>query len=116
MNIAYAAGSALITSAAGLQGVLCNIFNLMFWLLIAISVVMVLLGAFTYVTAQGDSEKVSKATKMIMYAAIGIVVALFARQVPAIIGSFFGKSIQTCSGGTPVSSVKMTFATTPYQP
>ena len=99
MNIAYAASSsaALVTSAAGLQIVLCNIFNIMFWLLLSISVLMILVGAFIYATAQGDAEKISQAGRMIMYAAIGIVIALFAKQFPAIIGSFFGKSnLQAC--------------------
>jgi chromate transport protein ChrA len=103
MNIAYAQSQAiLITSGMALRGVLCNIFNLIFWVLIAVSTVIVLLGAFMYTTAQGDSEKVSKATKMITYAAIGIVVALFAQKVPTITAHFFGATADAC--GTATSS------------
>ena len=101
MNIAYAQSQVpLITTAAGLQVVLCNIFNLIFWVLMAISVIMVLVAALTYVTAGGDSEKISKATKTITYAVIGIVIALIAKEVPTIIGSFFGKSLHACEIAT----------------
>ena len=50
---------------------------------------MALWAAFTYVTAGDDTEKTTKARKILMYAAIGIVVALIADGFPALIGSIF---------------------------
>lgn len=85
-----AAPSVSITSV---EGIICYIFygfDYLFWFLMAIATVMVLLAAFNYVTANGDSEKVSKATKMLTWAAIGIAVALIAYNVPSIVSSFFG--------------------------
>src|SRR5579871_1828365 len=106
MNIAHAAVSpvVIITSANGLLKILCGIFDWMFFILIALSSVMILVSAFLYVTANGDSEKVGKATKTITYAAIGVAVALLSSQVPVIVGSFFGQSINSCGSISNVSS------------
>jgi hypothetical protein len=87
--------SAPEVSITSVGGVLCYIvygFDLMFWFLIALSAVMVVVGAYNYLTSQGDSEKVSKGTKTLMWAAIAVAVALIAKNVPTIVGSFFGVS------------------------
>ena len=102
MSIAHAATSpvVIISSASALQRVLCAIFGWMFYFLITISIIMVMVAAFYYVTSNGDPEKVGKATKTITYAAIGIAVALISSQVPVIIGNFFGQSINGCGSGS----------------
>jgi hypothetical protein len=51
---------------------------------------MVILGALTLTTAAGSSEKVTKGKNYILYAAIGMIVALLAKAVPALIGSLLG--------------------------
>jgi hypothetical protein len=79
-----------ITSAQALLNFMCTIFSWMFYFLITLSLIMILVAAFTYVTANGNPEKVGKATKMILYAAIGIAVALIAKGVPSIIASILG--------------------------
>lgn len=51
----------------------------LFWDVAApLSVIMVLVGAFQLMTSSGDPEKVSKGRKTIMYAAIGLAIALVA--------------------------------------
>jgi hypothetical protein len=87
-----AAPSVSITSVSGLICYVYYGFDVIFWFLIAISAVMVILGAFYYVTAAGDSEKISKATKTLTWAAVGIAVALIAYNVPNIVASFFGST------------------------
>jgi hypothetical protein len=62
----------------------------MFWGLISLSLIMVLSAGFTYVTAGDNPEKVSKATKTLIYAAVAIGVALLARAIPLIVGDFIG--------------------------
>jgi hypothetical protein len=84
--------SAPITSVQGLVNLLCTIFGWLFYGLIALSLIMIIVAGFNYVTAGDNSEKVSKATKMILYAAIGIGVALLAKAVPLIVGNFLGAS------------------------
>jgi len=81
-----------ITKVQGLVDLLCAAFGWLFFALIALSLVMIILAAFNYVTANGEPEKVSKATKMILYAVIGIAVALLAKGIPYIIGNFLGAS------------------------
>ena len=62
----------------------------MFTFLIVISAFAGLAGAYFYLTAGGDSEKVSRANKTLVYAAVGIVVALAARALPKLIGQLMG--------------------------
>lgn len=69
------------------QLILCSVAGAMFWILLALSVVLILIAAYEYLTSAGDPEKVSKATKIITYAVVAIVVAFLARGFPAIVGS-----------------------------
>ena len=79
-----------ITTVSGLVNLMCNVFGWMFYILIALSIIMVVIAGFNYVTAGDNSEKVSKATKMILYAAIGVAAALLAKAIPLIVASFLG--------------------------
>ena len=69
--------------------VLCPVFDVMFWVILSVSTLFILWGAFTYMRAQDDAEKVTEATKTITYAALGILVALCAKAAPDVIGSVF---------------------------
>lgn len=80
----------LFSSSSDIQNFFCGILQWMFWGLIVLSIAMFLVGAYSYATSSGDAEKVSKANKTLLYAAIGIIVALLAKAIPIIIGSFFG--------------------------
>lgn len=90
---AYAATSITsITNTGQIADLICSIAGYMFDILIAVSSVMVLVAAYLYLTAGGDAEKTGKAHKTITYAALGIVVALLAKNFPLIVGSVFGVS------------------------
>jgi 4-amino-4-deoxy-L-arabinose transferase-like glycosyltransferase len=81
----------LVSSAETLDAkVFCPVVDIMFWVLLSVSIIMVLWAAYLYVTSEGDNEKPSQARKMVLYAAIGIAIALLAKGVPAIIGDLFG--------------------------
>ena len=67
----------------------CPIINVMFWVLIFMSVIMVFWAAFNYLMAGDDTERVHKATKTLTYAAVAVVVALLAKGFPFLIGSIF---------------------------
>ncbi len=65
----------------------------LFWDIAApLATIMVLVGAFQFMTSAGDPEKVSQARKTIMYAAIGLAVALIAGGVVSIIRAFVAGS------------------------
>lgn len=51
---------------------------------------MLLFGAFTYLTAQGDDSKVEKAKKIIVTAIIGFVLAVLAPSIANFVASLLG--------------------------
>ncbi|MCR4328033.1 MAG: hypothetical protein NUV53_00765 [Patescibacteria group bacterium] len=73
-----------------IDNILCPIIDYAFVIIMILSVLMVLYAAFLYVTAGSEDEKFSKAHKVLIYAAVGIVVALLARGFPYVIASLFG--------------------------
>lgn len=79
-----------ITTVAGIVAVLEKIFNLAFYALVLFASFMILSAAFTYLTSEGEAEKVEKAKKNIVYAVIGLVVASFAWGLPGIIRGLTG--------------------------
>ena len=88
-----------VNTAGGVLNLVCAVAAWMFWFILAISVIMMIYAAFSYVTAGDDTEKTSRARRTITYAAIGIVVALLADQLPNIVASFFsGYGSITSSG------------------
>jgi len=81
----------LVTSTGNLdKDLFCPIIDVMFWVLLSVSIIMVLWAAYLYVTSEGEAEKPSQARKMILYAMIGIAIALIAKGVPSIVADVFG--------------------------
>ena len=66
------------------------VLNIIFIALMILVIIMVLMGAFNLMTAAGDTVKVKKGRDQIMYAAIGLIVALVAKAVPSIVSGLFG--------------------------
>ncbi len=94
-GITFSGGASDINSK-----ILCPIASAMFWILMTVSAIMVLYGGFLYVTARADAERVSKAHKTILYAAVGIGVALLAGAFPTVVSSLFGTpGVSVCGGG-----------------
>jgi len=56
-----------------------------FIFLIAIAVVLIVIAGFMYLTSGGDSTRQGQAKGFIMGAVVGIVIALLARVVPAVV-------------------------------
>jgi hypothetical protein len=67
-----------------------QIVNWVFFILLIVAIIFILIGAFTFITASGSPEKAMAARSYLMYAAIGIAIALLARAVPAIVKSITG--------------------------
>jgi cytochrome bd-type quinol oxidase subunit 2 len=51
---------------------------------------MLLIGAFTMITAGGDTERVKKAQQTMKYAVLGIVIVLVAYTIVQLVSSIFG--------------------------
>ena len=56
-----------------------NAVNLLSWVIGIVSVLMIMFGGFKYVTSGGDSSGVASAKSTIIYAVIGLVVAVLAQ-------------------------------------
>ena len=56
-----------------------SIVNWLFTILLIVAVIFILIAAFNFITAAGDPEKVKTARQFVIYALIGVVVALLAR-------------------------------------
>lgn len=73
-----------------LWGLLCNISGWIYTFTVTLSVIFILYAAYTYLTSQGDENKVKTATNMITYIVVGIAVALVAYGVPMIVNELVG--------------------------
>ncbi len=62
-----------------------NITNLMIVVIGIISVIMLIIGGFRYVLSGGDSKNTTAAKDTILYAIIGVVVALLAYSIMAFV-------------------------------
>lgn len=58
-----------------------NIINILLFLIGLFAVVMIVIAGFRFVTSNGDSNTVSQAKNTIIYAVIGIVVAVMAYAI-----------------------------------
>jgi hypothetical protein len=84
--LTLALGIGLSTSAFSLT-------NVLLFLIGAISVIMLIVGGIRYVVSGGDSTAVQNAKNTILYAIVGVVVAILAYAVVNfVIGSFSGSN------------------------
>ena len=63
--------------------------NVLLFLIGAVSVIMLIVGGFRYVLSNGDSTQVTNAKNTILYAVIGIIVALLAYALVNFVVSSF---------------------------
>lgn len=66
------------TDAGSFSTFITNIINVLLFLIGVISVIFIILGGIRFVTSQGDASQVSSARNTILYAVIGLVVAMMA--------------------------------------
>lgn len=58
-----------------------SVINVMLFIIGVLSVIMIVYGGILYVISAGDSGRVSKAKNTIMYAIVGLIVALLAYAI-----------------------------------
>lgn len=81
---------------SGDNAIFKTITNVLLFLIGAVSVIMLIIGGIRYTISQGDSSAVTSAKNTILYAIIGIIVALLAYAiVNFVLGSFTGGSSTT---------------------
>lgn len=72
----------------GAEGIFTTIVNVLLFLIGAISVIMLIIGGVRYTISNGDQGAITSAKNTIMYAIIGLIVALLAY---AIVGFVTGQ-------------------------
>lgn len=73
--------AASLFGEGGQGGIFRTITNVMLFLIGAISVIMLIIGGIRYVVSGGDSTAVQNAKNTILYAIVGVVVAILAYAV-----------------------------------
>jgi hypothetical protein len=69
-----------------------NVINLMLVALGFVAVIMIIIGGIRYTTSNGDSNQTKAAKDTIMYAVIGLVVAIMAFAIVNFVLDFFTQS------------------------
>jgi hypothetical protein len=67
-----------LPTGVDLLAMIAQIANYLFWILLAISIVVIVYAGILFVTAAGNAEQVEKARGIILYAIVGIIVAMLA--------------------------------------
>jgi len=81
------------TELFGQSGTFRTITNVLLFLIGAVSVIMLIIGGLRYVVSGGDSTAVQNAKNTILYAIVGVIVAILAyAAVSFIISSFSGST------------------------
>ncbi|MFH1643070.1 MAG: hypothetical protein ABH967_00310 [Patescibacteria group bacterium] len=70
-----------------------SIGNLIFTALIVVATFFIIFAGWTYVTAGGDPTKIEGARTQIKNALIGIIIAMIAKGLVAVVRNFIGTSL-----------------------
>lgn len=69
------------------------LFAILWPVFVAFAIVMFIIAAFYFFTAQGDPESVKVARNFVIFGAVGVVVALVAFSIPFILRNTLGQGI-----------------------
>ncbi len=67
-----------------------NLTDWMFAILLVIAAIFIIVAAFNFVTASGDPEKTKSARNFVLYALIGVLVAVSAKGLIALVRRIAG--------------------------
>lgn len=68
-------------STDSLKSYVGTIVNIILYILGVVAVIMIIIGGFMYVTSSGDATAVTKAKNTIMFAVVGLVIAILAYAI-----------------------------------
>ena len=94
-----AKGVEQMTDLFGAAGVFNTVTNVLLFIVGAISVLMIIFGGLRYVVSGGDSSNVTAAKNTVLYAVVGLIIALLAYAVINFVLTSFAAD---GSGGTNV--------------
>jgi hypothetical protein len=76
-----ARGTGQATSLFGATGIVTTVSNVMLFIIGALSVVMIIIGGLRYVISGGNTGNVTAAKNTILYAVVGLVIAVMAYAI-----------------------------------
>jgi len=76
------------TTVAATVKLVTDIAGWIFGIFLTVAVIFIIFAAFQFVTAGGSSEKVSEARQKLLWAAVGIGVALLSQAFVAVLKNF----------------------------
>lgn len=87
------------------EDVIKNIISILFWIIGILAVIVIIYAGITFITAAGNPSKVAQAKTMIIYAVIGLAVAILAYAiVNFVVGASSGKGVNSGSSSKSSSS------------
>ena len=89
-----AAPDTVVTDKASFLKTVTTIINWIFTIFVVFAIIFVILAAFQFITGGGYSKNVESARNKLMWAAVGVIVALLARGLPFVIASLLGATIK----------------------
>lgn len=84
----------------GNNGVIRTVSNILIWVVGIVSVIMIMWSGFKYITAAGDTSKVASAKNSLIYAIVGLIVAIMAYAIVNFIMDRLNVSSGKSSGGS----------------
>ncbi|MGO3702332.1 MAG: Mbov_0395 family pilin-like conjugal transfer protein [Candidatus Saccharimonadales bacterium] len=86
------AGNSAVCNAQGddVNSMIENVTNALLFFLGAVAVIVIITGGLMYITAAGDAGKVKNAKNTILYAVVGLVVALLAWGIVSFVVNAVG--------------------------
>lgn len=92
-------------SETKVEDVVKNIISILFWIIGILAVIVIIYAGITFITAAGNPSKVAQAKTMIIYAVIGLAVAILAYAiVNFVVGASSGKGVNSGSSSKSSSS------------
>lgn len=67
------------------QGMLSKLTDGLFVILMFLAVIAIVIAGYTFLTAGGDPEKITKSRNFVLYALVGVVVAFMARGLVVLV-------------------------------
>ncbi len=106
-----ARGSQQPTVLFGNSGVFSEITNVLLFVIGAVAVIMIVIGGLRYVISGGDAKQVQAAKNTILYALVGVIIAILAYAVVNFVSNTFitngsGSGLNSSDTSTSGNSVK----------
>ena len=77
------------SSKTDINDIIKTIVNVLLFIIASISVIMIIIGGIKYTISQGDQNSVTSAKNTILYAVVGLMVAIFAYAIVNFVVSHF---------------------------